>query len=331
MQVDQSKLEAFQGKMLGDMGAAVSAALVILGDQLGLYKAMADGGPTTSLKLAAATGTTERYVREWLAAQAALASARGEAMAASAQARRDRQLLAEGIIPAARDEQARARAEAATGLLRQAEGALAALRPASGGLPGEYVLLAPMDGRVLRRDVQPGQSVAALDPAFTVARPGPLDVRFSAPVRYRAALAPGQTVGLPDGASARVVAVAADTDPASQSLRVRAQVAEDAGLLPGQQFAVTLQLPAPEGSLAVPAAALLPAGGGHVLYRLEGRRVRKVDVQALLGGDGRVSVVQAAGLAPGQRVVTRGTAMLKALIPAGDAPADGADVAGKTE
>lgn len=71
MQVDQSKLEAFQGKMLGDMGAAVSAALVILGDQLGLYKAMADGGPTISLKLAAATGTTERYVREWLAAQAA--------------------------------------------------------------------------------------------------------------------------------------------------------------------------------------------------------------------------------------------------------------------
>ncbi|WP_200937187.1 MULTISPECIES: class I SAM-dependent methyltransferase [unclassified Phenylobacterium] len=71
MQVDQSKLEAFQGKMLGDMGAAVSAALVILGDRLGLYKAMAQGGPMTSLQLASATGTTERYVREWLAAQAA--------------------------------------------------------------------------------------------------------------------------------------------------------------------------------------------------------------------------------------------------------------------
>lgn len=71
MQVDQSRLEAFQGKMLGDMGAAISAALVILGDKLGLYKAMAQSGPTTSLKLASATGTTERYVREWLAAQAA--------------------------------------------------------------------------------------------------------------------------------------------------------------------------------------------------------------------------------------------------------------------
>lgn len=71
MDVDQAKLEAFQGKMLGDMGAAISAALVIVGDKLGLYKAMAEMGPTTSLKLAAATGTTERYVREWLAAQAA--------------------------------------------------------------------------------------------------------------------------------------------------------------------------------------------------------------------------------------------------------------------
>ena len=71
MDVDQAKLEAFQGKMLGDMGAAVSAALVILGDKLGLYKALAQMGSTTSLKLASATGTTERYVREWLAAQAA--------------------------------------------------------------------------------------------------------------------------------------------------------------------------------------------------------------------------------------------------------------------
>lgn len=71
MEVDQARLEAFQGKMLGDMGAAISAALVLVGDKLGLYKALAEGGQTTSLKLASVTGTTERYVREWLAAQAA--------------------------------------------------------------------------------------------------------------------------------------------------------------------------------------------------------------------------------------------------------------------
>jgi 2-polyprenyl-3-methyl-5-hydroxy-6-metoxy-1,4-benzoquinol methylase len=68
---DPQALEAYMGKMLGDMGAAVSGALVIVGDRLGLYRALADKGPSTSAELAEATGTTERYVREWLSAQAA--------------------------------------------------------------------------------------------------------------------------------------------------------------------------------------------------------------------------------------------------------------------
>ena len=67
---EPTKLEAFLGKMVGDMGAAASAALVILGDRLGLYKALASA-PSSSADLAARTGTHERNVREWLAAQAA--------------------------------------------------------------------------------------------------------------------------------------------------------------------------------------------------------------------------------------------------------------------
>ncbi len=54
-----------------DFGAAVSAALVVIGDKLGLYKAMAGSAPMTSVDLAARTGTSERYVREWLVNQAA--------------------------------------------------------------------------------------------------------------------------------------------------------------------------------------------------------------------------------------------------------------------
>ena len=50
---------------------ALNAALVTLGDELGLYRAMADGQPVTPAELAARTGTQERYVREWLNAQAA--------------------------------------------------------------------------------------------------------------------------------------------------------------------------------------------------------------------------------------------------------------------
>jgi 2-polyprenyl-3-methyl-5-hydroxy-6-metoxy-1,4-benzoquinol methylase len=69
--LDESKLHDFVMKAVGEMGAAMNAALVLIGDKLGLYKAMAGAGPMSSAELAAKTGTTERYVREWLAAQAA--------------------------------------------------------------------------------------------------------------------------------------------------------------------------------------------------------------------------------------------------------------------
>lgn len=69
--IDEAKLQAFMGKMVGDMGAANGGALVILGARLGLYRALAEAGPSTSQELAERTGTHERYVREWLSAQAA--------------------------------------------------------------------------------------------------------------------------------------------------------------------------------------------------------------------------------------------------------------------
>jgi SAM-dependent methyltransferase len=71
MPQDQAKLNEFMGKILNDMGAAASAALVLIGDKLGLYATLAEAGPLTPTELAERTETTERYVREWLAAQAA--------------------------------------------------------------------------------------------------------------------------------------------------------------------------------------------------------------------------------------------------------------------
>ena len=71
MAADGDKLQEFMGKMADDMGAAMSASLVVLGDRLGLYKALADAGPSTSAGLAAKAGVNERNLREWLAAQAA--------------------------------------------------------------------------------------------------------------------------------------------------------------------------------------------------------------------------------------------------------------------
>jgi ubiquinone/menaquinone biosynthesis C-methylase UbiE len=71
MALDMDKLNAFLGRAVVDFGATTNAALIRIGDRLGLYKALASGGPQTSAELAKRTGTAERYVREWLSAQAA--------------------------------------------------------------------------------------------------------------------------------------------------------------------------------------------------------------------------------------------------------------------
>lgn len=67
--LNEGRLMAFVGKAIGDFGALVNGALVVVGDRLGLYRAMADGEPVTPRELAERTGTAERYVREWLNAQ----------------------------------------------------------------------------------------------------------------------------------------------------------------------------------------------------------------------------------------------------------------------
>src|SRR5215475_5320699 len=70
MSIDEAKLNEFLGKAVTDLGAALSATLMLVGDRLGLYKALAKG-PLTAAELAERTGTHERYVREWLANQGA--------------------------------------------------------------------------------------------------------------------------------------------------------------------------------------------------------------------------------------------------------------------
>ena len=68
--LDMNKLNAFIGQFVTDLGAAVHAGMVVIGEKLGLYKALSSG-PLSSGQLAAKTDTDERYVREWLCSQAA--------------------------------------------------------------------------------------------------------------------------------------------------------------------------------------------------------------------------------------------------------------------
>ncbi len=69
--IEEEKIHALLGKVVGDLGGLLGSALVVIGDKLGLYTALAEAGPLTSVELAERTSTAERYVREWLINQAA--------------------------------------------------------------------------------------------------------------------------------------------------------------------------------------------------------------------------------------------------------------------
>jgi SAM-dependent methyltransferase len=69
--VDPQKLEAFVFRAVEEVGATLNAALVVMGDKLGLYRVLAGAGALTPVELARRSGVSERYVREWLNAQAA--------------------------------------------------------------------------------------------------------------------------------------------------------------------------------------------------------------------------------------------------------------------
>jgi 2-polyprenyl-3-methyl-5-hydroxy-6-metoxy-1,4-benzoquinol methylase len=70
-EINEDRMQAFLGKVVGDFGASLSSALSYIGQKLGLYQGLASNGPLTPAELAQKTNTNERYVREWLINQAA--------------------------------------------------------------------------------------------------------------------------------------------------------------------------------------------------------------------------------------------------------------------
>ncbi|MDR0273998.1 MAG: efflux RND transporter periplasmic adaptor subunit [Burkholderiaceae bacterium] len=253
--------------------------------------------------------------RDFLAVQADLRRSGSDAALAQSQSRRDEALLAEGIIARSRADESRARALDAQARLAQAQAALAGVT--AGSAAGEYELRAPLAGRVLRRAVAPGQVVGAFDPVFVLAFDARVDVLFQVPVAQRAVLAPGLTVEMEDGARGQVVTVGAATDAASQSLRLRARLPESAHWRVGERTTVRLLLPAPEGAVRVPLAALLPDGERALVFAATpgdtgGARYRAVPVERL-GTNAREAVVRGE-LKAGDAVVVRGASALKPLM-----------------
>jgi len=251
----------------------------------------------------AGTPLVTLFSRDALAVSSELAQGQAELRVAEAAARRARTLAAEGVIAGARAEEADARAAQARAMVGERRRLLAG----AGGSPGEYVLRAPIAGRVAALMAEPGGGLEAMAPAVTLDRAEKLwiEARISPALAQKVKVGHGVRVGAADG---RVVAVGASIDPRTRSLPLRAELDGAAGLAPGQTVTVTLLVPAPAGAQTIPRGALVQDAAGARVFVKTGAGYEPRAV-AVVGAAGSEAVVT--GLPAAARVAASGAAQLK--------------------
>lgn len=245
---------------------------------------------------------------EYAQANSRLLQAQAIARRANAQAARDRELYAEGVIARTRMEASEADWQAARAGLVAEQSALADIVTLGGG---RYRLLAPLAGVVVARSLPADQPVAAWSAAFVIADPAQLVAVIQVPAPRAAALRVGDAVRIGD-ASGQVARIAAVVDPHTQALALRATLETRGSLRSGQRASAEIAVTAPAGALALPREALWFEGNAaHVFAQGGPGHFREVPVEVL--DQDRDRAVVRGGLEAGAQVVTRGVAALKAL------------------
>ncbi|WP_414901714.1 efflux RND transporter periplasmic adaptor subunit [Sphingomonas flavalba] len=242
-----------------------------------------------------------------------LARARARLAVARASADRIGQLNREGIVAAARLDEARA-------TLREAEidvqehARLVGM--ANGAAGGSYALIAPIGGRVSAMTIETGK---ALDPGaapFVIDGAGPLQAQVQLPHRLIGRVHPGMRVIAASGLEGQVVAVGTTLDPQTRSAMLTAHFPDATGLRSGQSLILSVLGPAPDGAVRVPATAIARLGDDTLAFvRTKGGvAVRPVQLGEGGGTDG-VQVVLS-GLKPGEQVAVSAVSELKSLAAA---------------
>lgn len=240
--------------------------------------------------------------REAMTLGADLSAAQGAYGVAAAQAKRDEQLLKEGIVPQARVQASIASRDAAAARVRELQAARAWAPAVTGSGMGVYELRAPMAGRVIERAVQPGGTYDALAKAFVLTAGQRVMLELRVPASLAGQVRRGQEVRTSEGAVAHVSETAGVLDAASQTVLVRAE--GDAGaLLPGMQTSATLWLPAPPDAVSVPGNALLGEGDAMRVFVRTAAGFRAVKV-SLLARDGESRRIVRGELKHGDEVAT---------------------------
>jgi membrane fusion protein, heavy metal efflux system len=320
----QIEISSEQAQLLGVAGAPVTLAGKITISQLQAELAIAPEAqravalPYAAQAVAVHADLGARIERgqvlaefvsaEYASARAELEQARIEADQAQRQARRDEQLLAEGIIAASRAELSRAQATSAQARVRGASAAQPDLKHLG---PGRFALLAPIDGEVSARGAQISSMAPAWSVAFVIADPAQLVATLRLPGTRSGAVRPGDVVQIGAG-QGEVIAVGSVLDTASQTVLVRARITTADGLRAGERQSASITTTAPSGSLRLPPGALWYDGDqARVFAILAPGRYLETTVE-LIEQDADSAIVSA-DLSVGTEVVVRGIAALKLL------------------
>ncbi len=299
-------------------------------------------GRVTGLTAAAGEEVTEGqvlaevYSPEFLSLQRDYLAALGERRLAADQVRRDRELLAEGIIANRRLDESTARARAAEAryselrqILRMGGLTDAQLRSlaAGGELLAAQTLRAPRAGTLLERLATTGERVEAMEPVYRAADLSKLWLELEVPEERVGQLVTGMPVALGGagaGPSATIILVGRAVDPDTQMVMVRAAFTDDRPpVRPGQFLSVTVFARPAEGPsrvYAVPSAAIARSQGLSGLFVRTGLGFDFREVRILATGDGRSYVT--GPLEPGDQIAITGLAALKALRAGSEEAAD---------
>jgi len=249
------------------------------------------------------------FSRDALTVGSELSQARAELGVAEAAARRSRTLAAEGIIAGARVEEANARAAQARARVSERQRLISSAGGA-GARPGEFILRAPISGRIAQLNIAPGAGLEAMAPALTIDRSDKLwlEARLSPDLVDRVKVGGAARVG---GVTGRIIAVGSSVDPRTRSVVVRAEIAGDGRLAPGQTASLTLLGPVQPGAVQIPRSAVIQGARGAMVFVREGKGYRSAPV-AVIGAAGQFAVIT--GLAPGARVAVSGVSQLKSAL-----------------
>lgn len=235
---------------------------------------------------------------------------------AEARAKRLTQLADEGIIAAARADEANAELAQARASLAEQRGLISL---AGAGPDGTMTLTAPISGRVAHVGVVTGGQVDGMEAPFVIEAEGAYQVELQLPERFAKGVRPGMQVetmlptgnGEPIAVGGQILAVSPSIDPATRSVLARASIGNAPGIVAGRNVRVTIKGGASEGGVAVPSSAVTKIGGEDHVFVRDGKtyKPRSVTVVASSGAQAMISK----GLKAGEVVAVSSVAELKAM------------------